>query len=464
MKVIGKVFIFASYKITIDMKKLFVTLSIAAVAMGSSFAQDATAPVLLNYNTVKKKVEKSDGEIQDPKKNVKATTWFKRGELFQDVFELGLEQLQEGMAAATVTLFYKEPNSIETGTREDGSSFETYIYDHMSYTFVNGALQEWKRLDPIHEDPLRVAMDAYFKALELDDKDKLGEKIKENLTTLTTQLKRDGVNSYYSGDYDGALNSFENVLEVNNQEIYAGEMDTLMVQYSGIISREIASKTKNNDLYLKAIGYYQQLADVNYGGPNTYLQMKMDYYAIGDSLSALEILKEAYQKFPDSVNIIANVADSYIQLMKFDEGLEFMEQVIANNPEIPEAYYWNGRLLINKEESEFIDLAIESYKKAGELDPSIYYVWYDLGYIYYLQGADYYERANSEQQEKARNTYLGWGKEKYEAAIPVLENAYELNDENSTVKFETLDLLQRIYYKEQMMDQYDRVKGLKENM
>lgn len=194
------------------------------------------------------------------------------------------------------------------------------------------------------------------------------------------------------------------------------------------------------------------------------MQIKMDYMAIEDTLNALEILKEAYIKYPDTLNVIANVADTYIQLKQFDEGIEFMAGVIENNPTIPESYYWNGRLLINKEEVEFIDKAIESYKKAAELDPSIYYVWYDMGYIYYLQGADFYDRSNTEEHEATRDRLLELGKEKYGEAIPALENAYKLNEENTTVQFETLDLLQRIYYKEQMMDEYERVKELKENM
>ena len=49
-------------------------------------------------------------------------------------------------------------------------------------------------------------------------------------------------------------------------------------------------------------------------------------------------------------------------------------------------------------------------------------------------------------------------------AIPTLEKAYELNDQNPEVKYETLDLLQRMYYKEQMMDDYNRVKDLKASM
>ena len=443
--------------------KKFVTLAIIASIVVSLNAQDATTVVLLNYNTVKKKVEKSDADIQDPKKNVKATTWEKRGELYQDVFMIGLEQLQEGMDQTTVQLFYKEPNNIETETVE-GALHETYVYDHMRYTFVNGALQDWEKIDPLHEDPLGVAAKAYAKALELDTKGKSTEKIKENLVELKNQIKRDGVNHYYKAAYDEALASFERVLKINEMDLFAGEFDTVMVQYSGIIAREIAGKTENNDLYLKSIDYYKQLADANYGGPNTYLQIKMDYMTIGDTVKALEILKEAYEKYPDTVNVIANVADTYILMGDFDGGIEFMEKAIEANPNIPESYYWNGRLLINKEEVEFIDRAIESYKKAGELNPEIYYVWYDMGYIYYLQGADYYERSNTEEHDATREKLIELGKEKYTEAIPVLEKAFELNDENPTVRFETLDLLQRIYYKEQMMDQYERVKELKNTL
>lgn len=443
--------------------KKFVTLAIIATIVFSLNAQDATTVVLLNYNSVKKKVDKSDAEIQDPKKSVKAATWQKRGEIYQDVFMIGLEQLTEGMDPTTVKLFYKEPNSTDSETIE-GELSETYIYDHMSYTFVNGALQDWKKLDPIADDPLRIATDAYKKALELDEKGKLTPKIKESLAELKNQLKRDGVNYYYSESYDNALGSFENVLEINEMELFSGDMDTVMVQYSGIIAREIAAKTENKELYLKAIEYYQQLAEVDFGGPNTYLQIKMDYMTIGDTLKALDILKEAYQKYPDTVNIIANIADTYIQLKQYDEGIEYMAGVIENNPTIPESFYWNGRLLINKEDIEFIDKAIESYKKSAELDPTIYYVWYDVGYIYYLQGADFYDRSNTEEHDATRVKLIELGKEKYMEAIPVLEKAYELNDENSTVKFETLDLLQRIYYKEQMMEQYERVKELKTTM
>jgi len=427
------------------MRKL-ITLVIIALAVISVNAQDAaTTVVLLKSSTVKKKVDKSDAEITDPKKSAKASTWLKRGELYQDVFNIGLEQTQEGMDTKMLTLFYKQPLSIDNKTLEDGTLQETYIYENMKYIFENGVLQQWVRVNPLVEDPLRVAIDAYAKTLELDEDGKLESKVKEGFISVKTLLKRQGVNAYYF-------------------ELFAGEVDTVMVQYSGIIAREIASKTDNDELYLKSIEYYKQLAAVGFGGPNTYLQIKMDYVNLGDTLSALEILKEAYTKYPDTVNIIANVADLYIQLKQIDEGIVFMEAVIENNPAIPESYYWLGRCLINKEEVESIDKAIVAYTKAGELDPSIYYVWYDMGYIYYLQGADFFDRSNEEQHEPTREKLIELGKEKYQTAIPILEKAYELNEENQTVKFETLDLLQRIYYKEEMTEQYERVKELKNNL
>ena len=445
------------------MKKLLSLLLIASGVVALQAQECAQTDIMLNYNSVQKKVEKSNEDIQDPKHSAKDKTWFKRGELFQDVFMVGLEQVNEGMAPSTLTLFYSEPASIETET-VDGSLRETYNYEHIQYIFVDGALQSWNRVDPIVDDPLETSMEAYFKALELDEKDKLGDKIKENLTELKNQLKREGVNYYYKENYDRALESFENVLKINELDLFAGEFDTLMVQYSGIIARDIANKTGDEELYRKAIEYYKELADADFGGPNTYLQIKMDYLAVGDTVAALEILKEAYEKYPDTVNVVANIADTYIQMDEIDEGLEWMEQVLEQNPNMAEAYYWNGRLLINKEDVEFIDRAIESYQKAGELDPDIFYVWYDLGYIYYLQGADYYDRAATEDDENMRDRLNELGKEKYDAAIPVLERAFELNEENPTVKFETLDILQRIYYKEQMMDDYNRVRALKENM
>jgi len=81
-----------------------------------------------------------------------------------------------------------------------------------------------------------------------------------------------------------------------------------------------------------------------------------------------------------------------------------------------------------------------------------------------LKGADFYERASLEEDDKTREKLNELGKENYMEAIPMLEKAFKFNEANRDVKYETLDLLQRIYYKLQMMDEYNRVKKMKNEL
>lgn len=440
--------------------KRYLLLAIFALSLIRVSAQEQTV-VLLNYNTLQKKLEKSNAEIENPKKNAASATWVKRGKLFQDIFMLDLEQIQEGMSAQTMELFYKQPLNVVSETDKDGNLIEKYEYPHITYIFNNKALQSWQKKDLLSEDPLKEAYNCYIKAIELDTKGIVADKIKPNLDELKLQLKRDGVNSYYTGEYKTALKDFETVLDINKLPSYKGEVDTLMVQYSGIICREVAQRTNDKELFKKALGYYQQLAQMGFGGPNTYLQMKVDYFSLGDTAKALDILKEAYAKYPDTVNIVANVADTYILLKDIDDGLKFIDEVTTNTPDMAEAYYWKGRMYINSEDEERIDKAVEAYKKAASINDGIYYVWYDLGYIYFLQGQDLYERSNDETNDARRNKMIEMAHEKYQEAIPALDKSMQLNTSNRDVKWETLDVLQRIYYKEQMMDKYEEVKRLK---
>ncbi len=379
------------------MRKLLTLALIAATVIGVNAQDMGASVVLLNSATVKKKVEKNNAAIENPKKNIKAATWQKRGDLFQDVFNIGLEQTQEGMDSKMLTLFYKEPNSIENETKEDGSVQATYLYNDMKYVFVDDVLQKWERVNPINEDPLRTAIDAYKKALELDEGGKLDDKIKESLIEVKASLKREGVNYYYTEDYDKALSDFENVLEVNEIDLFAGELDTIMVQYSGIIAREIAGKTEDEALYHKAISYYQQLADAGFGGPNTYLQMKLDYLSLKDTVKALEIMLQAYNKYPDTVNIISNCADTYIQMKQEDKVKAVLEKAVEGDDKSFEAAYRLG--VLEYEAGEYNKSSVNLYD-ASVLQPNHFEVKYKLSQSLLKAGAFNKAASSSASAEK----------------------------------------------------------------
>lgn len=437
------------------MKRLIYFAVLAAFMTGSVAAQDASVPIMLNYSTLKKKAEKSDEEIAHEKKGQKSKTWVKRGELFQDVDNQGLEQLQLGIDKNTVKIFYKEPLSVE----EKEDNVEVLKYETINYILENERLRGWTRNDPIAEDPLKEALKSYKKAIELEDQDdqmKLQEKIKDNLDELKLQFQRSGQNKYFLEEYYDALHAFESILDVNKLPVYKGEIDTLMINYCGIVSREIGArqmeegnKEEAERMYRKTIDYYHKLSELGYGGSSNYIQMTRDYYAIGDTLGAIENLKEGLQQYPDSSLLVTVAAQAYYLMDRNEEGLEFIAERLKQQPECPAAYYWKGLLITNEDdvEEETIERALALYDTSLMYDPTNGNVWYQSGYVNYAVGANYFEQESYEEDPDFRKELNAKGVSYYEHAIEKLEKTFEISGNDPTLQRESLDLLKRIYYK-----------------
>ncbi len=435
------------------MKRL---LFIALIFCGLSSVMAQEQVALLNFNVLQKKLEKSNEKIQNEKKATNAKTWFERGKLMQDIFDLDLEYVTDGMDPKMLKLYYKDPENIKTETK-DGEKTEIYQYDRIDFYFKNNKLDHWVRKKEVTDHPLDKAFDAYQKTLDLDQKGKLTSKVKDQLILLKKEYQQDGINAYYAGESKNALADFESVLKIDNMDMFEGVKDTIMIQYVGIIAREMGD-------YKTAIKYYKQLADLGFGGPNTYLNIKNDYLSMGDTTQAIQTMEKAFAEYPDTLNIVANLVDLYIRTGKIDQGLKTVDDAISSHPQRAELYYWKGRLLLNSPGEGNIDKAIDAYNKALERDPSLYYVYYDLGLIYFLQGQDIFKQSGEEKDPNRRDQINKIATDKYNDAIPMLEKALNLNTSNTEIKKETLDLLKRIYYKLGMTDKYNDVVNQLNNL
>jgi len=156
--------------------------------------------------------------------------------------------------------------------------------------------------------------------------------------------------------------------------------------------------------------------------------------------------------------------DLYIRTGKIEDGLKTIEGALVNNPEKGEFYYWKGRLQLNTTDDDRITKALDSYNLAITKNPGLYYAYYDIGFIYYLQGQDLFTRAGEEKDIKFREEMMKVGTENYEKSVPNLEKALELNTSNMDIKKETLDTLKRVYYKLQMTEKYDQATEMLKNM
>jgi tetratricopeptide (TPR) repeat protein len=426
------------------MKKTFSILLLLGLML-NSFAQDTY--VALNYNAIEKKLNKSNADIKHPKKSNAAKTWLTRGEILMDVYNVDIDQLFEGMDKITVKAIMKEPVSTSTETI-GGEQVEVQKYPRVNLYFQNNRLARWEKTKYIVDNPLDDAYSSLMKASELDTDGKSSKKIQEAFTKLKDLFKQSGLAAYYTGDKKKAIDEFMKVLEINETDYFKGEIDTVMIQYSGIIAREI------NDMET-AIKQYERLTEINYGGPNTYLLLKEDYMDAGDTAAAIDVLERAFEVYPDSVGIVANLIDLYIRNDKIAEGLTTIDKSISNHPERGEFYYWKGRLYLNSDDESRVDDALKVYLKAIEVDPTIYYVYYDIGLIYYLQGQDLFTQAGTEKDKATRELMNQMATEKFESAIPMLESSIEHNDSYNEIMQESLDTLKRIYYRLQMTDKYE---------
>lgn len=433
--------------------KRILFICFAAMGLLGLNAQDVFVPI--NYNALGKKVVKSDTEIADPKKSVDPKTWVRRGEIMLQVNEIDLEQIYEGMNTTNLILFYKDP--VITKEEFDGKSYDVYSYERIKFYFDNNALAMWDRTKTIYENPLSEAFKCLGKASELDAEGKFAAKLLEDYDKLKVQLKKNGINSYYRGSKEEALSNFEMVLAINKLPILNGFVDTIMIQYSGIIAREM------NQLE-RAIKHYKELATVD-KQPNTYLLIKEDYLKLKDTTNAVLTMEAALVKYPDTLNVVANLVDLYIRTNRIGDGLKTIETAIGESPEKGELYYWKGRLQLNTTDEDRITKALASYDLAIQKNPNLYYTFYDIGYIYFLQGQDFFERAGDEKDKRFREELIVLGNENYEKALPNLEKALELNTTNKDIQKETLDTLKRVYYKLQMTEKYDeateKLKNLK---
>jgi len=301
----------------------------------------------------------------------------------------------------------------------------------------------------LSDDPLTIAFESYKKALELDVKNKFGNSVKIKLTLLTNDLTNQAVQAFQDEDYNKALLSFEQILEIQDMDIVKSDnpnaVDTVILFNSGLAAF-------NAEDYDKAIKYYGEAAKYGYNGARTYGLIANCYQQKLDTLGALEVLKEGFQKYPEDNGIVTNMVSIYMNLDKTDEAMKYLELAIEQDPTNVTYYFAQGSLLEGiGNEAE----AITSYENAIEVDSEFFNAYYNLGALYYNKGVKQIEVANAvppsendKYQEELKKADV-W----FEKALPYMEKCNELQPDEPA----TLESLKNLYYRLKLMDKYNEV-------
>lgn len=298
-------------------------------------------------------------------------------------------------------------------------------------------------------NPLSEALSSYKKALELDEKDRFENSVKVKLTLLTNDFTNQAVEAFEEQDYDKALESFESILDINEIDVIKqdnpGVVDTVIIFNAGLAAF-------NAENYDKAIEYYGEAAEHGYNGARTYSLMSSAYQLKGDTIGALEVLQEGFEKYPDDNNVLTSMIQIYLDLKKTEEAMTYLDLAIKQDPENATYYFAKGTL---HETMEQEDEAIDAYVEAIELKPDYFDANYNLGALYYNKGVQQIQVASniSTSDNERYEEELAKADRWFKKALPYMETCLELKPDDNM----TLESLKNLYYRLKMMDKYNEM-------
>lgn len=436
------------------MKKTMLTaLAALLVSVPAAQAQKVNEAALLS------KIEKSDADIADAKKNVKAATWINRAKAYYDAAAEPTKNLFVGMDASMLKLNAAVGEPASTGKAQvNGESYQTMVYPYFTVYVKDGKVVTWQQTRQVLDGAIDKAVEAYNKAYELDPK--AVEKVKAGLKQISDYCSQVGNAGLDLGTYAAAADAYMQAYGAQSSPAY-GQADPMLLYYAGYL-RTIDGSTNPASFALGA-DYLNRALDKGYADEegNIYYYLFHCYYGQKAQdpafvLKAKDALLAGIEKFPKNERIL----DGLMQLYTTEPGVgdpadlvSLIDAAIADNPENTDLWFGRGRIfyaLKNYDES------IASFAKVVELQPEMFEGNYYLGVFYTIKGDALNQEMNAKQysSQSDYDADLAAVNQVYLAAVPWFEKAHQLKPED----VDTLEFLKQLCFRlrdeEGMMDKY----------
>ena len=186
------------------MRKILIALALIASVQIASAQSKSPAEA-------KKAVEAAELAAQNPKKAVKPATWLKVADAYVKAYDAPTGSVVAGTTKQE--LMFMMGNEKPTSTEEvviGGQPYTKEVYANKDLYFnANGQLAIIDVTQPVYEDALAKAIEAYKKAAEVDPALSKGKDIRAGLELISGKYINDAYNCYQFGDYAEASVLFE---------------------------------------------------------------------------------------------------------------------------------------------------------------------------------------------------------------------------------------------------------------
>jgi len=235
-----------------------------------------------------------------------------------------------------------------------------------------------------------------------------------------------GIDAFRKKDYPAATQYFERVVELEPKDTF-GIQNTALAAYQG----------KN---YLKADQYFDLMAKYKYDDPETFQLWAQSRQEQKDTAGALTILDKGRQRYPKSAAIMNDAINIFIRTHRFKDASTMIDAAIAQQPKNAQLKFMQGALA--EGEKNFAK-AESSYKQAIADSSSYFDANYNLGAIYYNNGADLMRKANDipTNRQKEYEMAKAAAREELKKALPFMEAAIAIKKDD----YDTANSLYQIY-------------------
>jgi tetratricopeptide (TPR) repeat protein len=388
----------------------------------------------------KKAVESAEAASKDAKKATKVATWLKLASSYMDAYNAPAGSVWLGASKQELQLIMgnDRPVSVEEvvlGT--DQLIKETYSNKEF-YFSPAGQLVLINVTQPVVEDALGGALEAYKKAYEVDAKQSKTKDIVTGLSTIAQKYLDEGMNSYTFGDLVKASQLFEKAVEASATAPLS-KVDTTALYNAGYTAWAVKD-------YERAKNFFEQCLAANYyyEGGEVYAKLGDVYTNLGDAKKAAELLEQGFVKFPQSQSILIGLINYYMTSGEnADRLFVLIDEAKKNEPNNASLYYVEGNIY---KELGRLEEAAKSYYQCAEINPEYEYGFIGAGVMFYDQAVKISEEASTEYDDVKYAALV----EKFEKylmdAIDPFEKAFALTKDEG-LKVSIAEYLKNIYYR-----------------
>lgn len=388
----------------------------------------------------RKAVESAEAASKDAKKAAKVATWTKLASAYMDAYNAPAGNVWLGASKQELQLIMgnEKPLSVEEVVL-GGDQLVKEVYSNKEFYFSPaGQLVMINVTQPVVEDALGGALEAYRKAYEVDVKQSKTKDIVNGLTSIAQKYLDEGMNSYTFGNLEEASVLFEKAVEASATAPLS-KVDTTALYNAGYTAWAV----KN---YERAKGFFEKCLDAGYyyEGGEVYAKLGDIYSNLGDAKKGAEILEQGFVKFPQSQSILIGLINYYISSGEnADRLFVLIDEAKKNEPNNASLYYVEGN--IYKELKDY-DKAVAAYMKCAEINPEYEFGYIGAGILYYELAVELQEKASNELDDKKWMELNEQFEQALKNALEPFEKAYTVSKDN-TLKVNVAEYLKNIYYR-----------------